>query len=91
MSSDSSNIQARLAELHRELEKAGSVDPQLRKLLEQLDADIDRLLGPEESEDDLQQSVEEQIDAIAAGFAARHPTLDAVLREIAAALGRMGI
>jgi len=79
-----------LNRLHAELESADQLDPELAELVKQLDADIHRLVG-KESEEPVEESFSDRADALAAEFAARHPRLEPILREIGETLARMGI
>lgn len=79
-----------LNRLHAELESADRLDPELAGLVKQLDADIHRLVGNEAAET-TDESFADRVDAMAAEFAARHPRLEPILREIGETLARMGI
>ncbi len=77
-----------LEDLHRRLADTDDVDPELKELLEVLDGDIHKLLetgAPEPA------GLASQAESVASRFAARHPQLEGVLREIADALARVGI
>jgi hypothetical protein len=80
-----------LAEVRQRLETAEDVDPELKTLLEGLDADIHALLEREEHDSEQAGFVLEQAQALDAQFAAKHPQLEAVFREVVNALARMGI
>ena len=84
-------LKARLRALHQDLDAGGPVDPELKTLLELLGEDIHKLL--DESDDTVEDhaSVSERAEAAAARFTADHPQIAPILREIADALGRMGI
>ena len=100
-----------LQQLHRQLENADDVDPELQQWLRVLDEDIHKLLanrsgdstavvdagdastagdseGDGAGDDD---DLASRADDVARRFAARHPQLEPVLREIADALARLGI
>lgn len=81
-----------LEKLHRDLDAGGTVDPQLRALLQTLDADIQGALrrsdaASSESDSDLS----EQVRSLSAKFAADHPFLDNALRNLMDTLAKMGI
>lgn len=81
-------LKQQLISLHGELERSDSLDGDLRALLRQLNADIERLLdqGPDESDD-----LSSQVQEAAANFAADHPRAERLLREIADTLAKLGI
>lgn len=79
-----------LNRLHAELESTDQLDPELAGLVKQLDEDIHRLVGSE-TEEQSEDSFADRADALAAEFAARHPRLEPILREIGDTLARMGI
>lgn len=79
-----------LNRLHAELESTDHLDPELAGLVKQLDSDIHRLVGEQDSES-RDESFADRVDAMAAEFAARHPRLEPILREIGETLARMGI
>ena len=81
-------LKDRLANLHERLAATDDVDPELRELLTVLDRDIHKLLeGDDAQPDDLAGRAE----SAASRFAANHPQLEPILREIAAVLARAGI
>lgn len=82
------DIKAKIARLREQLEAAGSPDPETVSLLQQLDADLHRLLNQSEPDS---YPLRERIETLAAGFDAQHPQAAAILREIGAALARAGI
>lgn len=84
-------IETRLAELHAELEKLDSVDPQLLELLKAVDGDIHTLLGAEEPESEDTTLLMQRLEEVGADFAARHPQLERFFQELIAVLGRLGI
>lgn len=79
-----------LNRLHAELESADRLDPEFAVLIKQLDADIHRLVG-EDADTDTEESFSDRVEYLAAEFAARHPRLAPILREIGDTLARMGI
>jgi ABC-type transporter Mla subunit MlaD len=79
-----------LKSLHKELASQDAVDPELTELLGTLDQDIHHLINrtPESPQTD---STIEAAESLAARFAATHPRAEAILQEIVALLGRMGV
>ena len=80
-----------LKKLHASLETAGELDPELRELLGVLDGDIQALLIKEEQASSEAIDLADQAQAISAKFAARHPRIEPVLRELGNILASMGI
>ena len=79
-------LRAALARLHTELQGAPRLDAESQQLLGDITADIERLRGgggdtPHAS----------RLESLAVRFEAGHPALAASLREIADALGRVGL
>lgn len=95
------NLKQTLIELHAALEQAGPLDPELVHLLKVLDSDIQVKLSPPagaQQESTLQQAatpddsgLSARAQALSARFAARHPHLEPVLRELTDTLQRIGI
>jgi hypothetical protein len=81
-------IRAFLAELSRELQRGEDFDIEARKILEDLHADADRL---EESGGNDIESMHERVKELESKFAANHPVLERIARELADALAKMGI
>ncbi|MDH3643840.1 MAG: DUF4404 family protein [Gammaproteobacteria bacterium] len=81
-------IRQTLNRLHQELENADHVKPELRTLLEEVDADIHKVLG---SDDEHPERLRERLEELAAKFAATHPGAERFLREIVDSLGKLGI
>jgi ubiquinone biosynthesis protein UbiJ len=79
-----------LTTLHQELAGDQTVDPELQTLLATLDDDIQKLLtaGTQPTET---HGVVDAAEALAARFAAEHPRLEALVRELVASLAKMGI
>jgi len=84
------NLKQLLNELNDILEKTDSVDPETRKLVRDLDEDIDRLLDPESPDNDF-DNVMDHARAVQSQFAVKHPVAERFLREIVDALSRVGI
>lgn len=85
------DINAAIKALHRSLEKSGSVDPETRQLLQELDQDVDRLLSRDAAEREDEGGLQERLEELAADFDSQHPQLAAILRELGVALARVGI
>jgi hypothetical protein len=81
-------IRAFLAELSRELQRGEDFDIEARKILEDLHADADRL---EESGGKDTESMHDRVKELESKFAANHPVLERIARELADALAKMGI
>ena len=84
-------LKSTIRDLHADLEKTGEADPELRKLLQQLDSDLHRLLAAQAEVEKEQSGFQERLESIAADFDTRHPQLAGVLRELGIALARVGI
>jgi Domain of unknown function (DUF4404) len=84
MSSES--LHAALAKLHAELQGSPQLDPEARRLLDELAGDIRRARGTADPDAHVPR-----LEALAARFEAGHPELAASLRGIADALGRVGL
>jgi hypothetical protein len=84
----SEDLRPLLAQLHERLTHAKSLDPDSRKLLKTVAADIEGALA----NDDLQSVAPEQpLEALAVRFEADHPALAGVLRQIVDTLAKAGI
>ena len=78
-------IRELLAELNRELRGTTDFDPDTRRLLQELNQDLDRLTGDEElAAADLAKQLESR-------FAANHPVAERIARELADILAKMGV
>jgi len=84
-----SEIQTLLTRLRSEIQDS-KLDAETRSLMQDLDADIHNLLGPEETEFEA-ESVVNRAREIEANFESDHPTTVRILREVIDALSRMGI
>jgi len=84
------SLKERLNELQEMLEKTEQIDPETRKLVRDLDEEVDRLLDPESPDDDF-DSVMDHARAVETRFAVEHPVAERFLREIIEALSRLGI
>lgn len=96
------NIKTSLEKLRSTLESSGTVDGELKGLLQSLDTDIQELLKSSETTttsttpasetaSDIRSALIERAQGISARLAVRHPHLQPVLREIADTLTNMGI
>jgi len=79
-------LHAALARLHSELQGAAQLDEESGRLLQQIAADVARLRGG-----GAEQPHISKLEALAVRFETGHPALAASLREIADALGRVGV
>ncbi|MDA1074268.1 MAG: DUF4404 family protein [Proteobacteria bacterium] len=79
-----------LKSLHQELESQQAVDSELTELLVSLDEDIHHLIN-QSSEAPQKATTIEAAETLASRFAASHPRAEAILQEIVALLGRMGV
>jgi hypothetical protein len=84
---DTEKIQNLLNELHSELADADSLPEGLAKNAREVIADLKESLPS----DDDSHGVVERLEEVAAGFESEHPSLASAARQIASALGRMGI
>ena len=84
------NIKELLAKLLQELDNTESVDSETIRLVRELDEDIHRLVDPESESNDF-EGVIDRAKAMQADFALEHPRAEQFLREIMAALSRVGI
>lgn len=75
-------LKALLAELHEELHQVGEIDADTRKVLAELNADIEEVASV---------GAAERARALESRFAAEHPVLERIAREIADLLSKMGI
>ena len=87
---DKDKLKDTLNKLHADL-AVGEVDAELKELLRVLDSDIHLLLNKETRDSSNAGGLAARTQAISAKFAAEHPRIDPILRELAAILERMGI
>ena len=96
------NLKTKLLELHETLATSGPLDPELVQLLAVLDTDIQARLAGQSVDTASRGAAPFAPTAPAAGltaraqelsarFAARHPHLEPVLRELSDTLQRIGI
>ena len=81
------DLEVLLAELHKRLKHARSLDPESRQLLTTVARDIEDAL----ENDDASSVAPEPVEALAVRFEADHPSLAGVLRQIMDTLGKAGI
>ncbi len=75
-------LKALLTELHEELHQVGEIDPDTRKVLAELNADIEEVASV---------GAAERARELESRFAAEHPVLERIAREMADLLTKMGI
>ena len=83
-------LKSTLNTLHETLSHESEMDPELKDLLETLDADIHELLAEAPAPAET-SSLMDAAETLAARFAADHPRAEPIVREIVAILGRMGV
>lgn len=79
-----------LNDLHQELENTDQVDDDTRKLVQDLDEEINRLLDENDNEFEFDDVVD-HARSVEARFAVDHPVAERFLREIIDALAKVGI
>jgi hypothetical protein len=84
------SLQELLNELQDVLEKTDQIDPETRKLVKDLDEEVNRLLDPDSAENDFERAVD-HARSVEARFAVNHPVAERFLREIIEALSKVGI
>lgn len=84
-------LKEKLKELHAALEGAQGVDAELSELLHVLDSDIRALLSKSAPAQGGQSRLATRTQGISARFAAEHPKLAPVLRELTDMLASLGI
>ena len=77
--------------VHEELGKSQEVDEDLRRMLLQLDRDIDRILAKEPGDTEDADTISERVEEIASRFSAEYPRLEMLLREVSDTLAKLGI
>ena len=83
-------LRAQLTKLHQELELARRVDPRSAQLLEEIEAEIKRLLAHEELPA-TPPTLPDRLERIAVDFEVQHPTLAASSRRLVDILGKIGV
>lgn len=84
-------LRERLEQLHRELERTGSVDGGSRALLREILDDIRDLLERSEASRHTHLSLVERLGEAAREFEESHPRLAATVGRVADALANLGI
>jgi len=82
-------LKGALRRLRSELDRHGPLDGELRTLLRELDEDIHQSLR--EQQVGAPSGLIERAEALEVQFAAKHPEVEGVLRQVIDALARMGI
>ena len=82
------NIRAILAQLYKELQRAEDVDIEAREILQHLHRDVEQL---EDSDSTEIESMVDRVKALESRFAANHPVLEQMARELSDAIAKMGI
>ena len=80
-------LKAKLSQLQQNLAAVNKLDDDSRKMLEQVDTDIQRLLNDGGQEDGLSERLEQQ----AVAFEERHPAVAGVMKDIMDVLAKMGV
>lgn len=81
-------IQEIVARLRHELQHADDVDADSRTKAEELHRDVERLGDAQDADVD---SLLDRARELETRFAARHPTLEGIARDLADALAKMGV
>lgn len=81
-------VQEIVAQLRHELRRAEDVDIASRKKAEELRRDVERLGETRDADVD---SLLDRARELETQFAARHPTLERIARELADAIAKMGV
>jgi len=91
---DNGNLRNALAKLHDELHRAQRLDPESRKMLQQLATDIERLMDPPASQGRRavpEASPRDRLEEFEVKFEAEHPALAGTLREFIDLLAKAGL
>jgi hypothetical protein len=98
MPDDLQNLRATLAELHRQLEAASSLDADSQAMMRQVVTDIEQALArggeagqPRAAQSLPRGSLVRRLTDAARGFESTHPMLSGAVGSVIDALGRMGI
>jgi predicted nucleic acid-binding Zn-ribbon protein len=81
-------IQEIVARLRHELQQAQDVDAEARTKAEELRRDVERLRNADDADVD---SLLDRARELETRFAARHPTLEGIARDLADAIAKMGV
>lgn len=86
------NLKSLLKQLHEGLLDTEQIDDEVKSLLQGLSADIHQVLSTDDTPDDpIFSALSERSQAMSARFAAKHPKLEPVLRELGDMLEKMGV
>ncbi|MFZ6752968.1 DUF4404 family protein [Undibacterium sp. Dicai25W] len=86
------HVKQLLTQLHTELAGTEEVDGELKSLLQNLNKDIHQVLnGDQQHDDPVYAALSERSVSLSAKFAAEHPKLEPVLRELASMLAKIGV
>ncbi|MBR7792057.1 DUF4404 family protein [Undibacterium sp. FT147W] len=86
------NLKQLLADAHQQLAGTEKVDDELKALLENLNQDIHHVLSSDQAHDvSVFDTLSERSLALSAKFAAEHPKLEPVLRELGSMLAKIGV
>lgn len=86
---DKTRLQKLLADLHRELSNANTVDPESRRMLDQVLTDIRELTGKASGQ--APDSATAQLQEAALRLEAEHPRLATALGQLGDTLAKLGI
>lgn len=87
---ESKQLRDLLNRLQDALEQTEDLDPETRALVAELDQDINRLLDPEDPDNET-EGIIEAAQSVQTRFAVDHPVADRFLREIIDTLAKVGI
>lgn len=86
------NLKNLLKQLREGLQETEQVDGELKTMLQALNEDIEQVLTSDDTPDDpIFSALSERSQALSARFAAKHPKLEPVLRELGGMLENMGV
>lgn len=87
-----------LQQLHTELASADEIDTKSLELLNQLTADVDRIVSgtkdgssPEVADGDSEMSYSDQLRSMVSTFETRHPVVSGLLERLSDGLANLGI
>ncbi|MCX7219664.1 DUF4404 family protein [Undibacterium sp.] len=84
-------LKSLLKQLHEGLLNTEHVDDDVKSLLLNLNNDIHEVLNTDVPDDPIYSALSERSQALSARFAAQHPKLEPVLRELGGMLEKMGV
>ncbi|MFZ6748438.1 DUF4404 family protein [Undibacterium sp. Ren11W] len=84
-------LKSLLKQLHEGLLNAEHVDDDVKSLLLNLNQDIHAVLNTDVPDDPIYSALSERSQELSARFAAQHPKLEPVLRELGGMLEKMGV